>query len=283
LDLGCITSDIRALQKSAASDRVAATWYSGSSFTVNVNFTDGQTHRMAIYCVDWNYAGRTQNVDVLDGQTGVVLDTRHLSAFSNGQYLVWNVGGHITLRFTNTGASNAVVSGIFFGGAATSSANAAQFAGLDTTTQGTWKGVYGQNGYYVLGDVNALPAFADVTPGGQSFWSWTTSTTDVRALQKSAASDRVAATWYSSSSFNVDVNLTDGQTHRMAIYCVDWNYAGRTQTVDVLDGRTGVVLDTQHLSAFSNGQYLVWNVRGHITLRFKNTGASNAVVSGIFF
>jgi RHS repeat-associated protein len=66
--------------------------------------------------VDWDSNGRTQTVDVLDGSTGAVLDTRSVANFSGGQYWVWSLGGHVVLRFTSTAGANSVVSGIFFDG-----------------------------------------------------------------------------------------------------------------------------------------------------------------------
>jgi hypothetical protein len=44
-----------------------------------------------------------------------VLDSRTLSSFTGGQYLVWNLGGHVQLRVTNLSGISAVVSGLFFG------------------------------------------------------------------------------------------------------------------------------------------------------------------------
>jgi len=53
-------------------------------------------------------------VDILDSNNNV-LDSRNVSGFVNGQYLVWNLSGHLTVRITNTnGSSNAVLSGIMF-------------------------------------------------------------------------------------------------------------------------------------------------------------------------
>ncbi len=54
-----------------------------------------------------------RRVDILDAVTGTVLDSRSLSGFQNGQYLVWNLTGHVKIQLTMT-AVNAVVSGIFF-------------------------------------------------------------------------------------------------------------------------------------------------------------------------
>ena len=159
----------------------------------------------------------------------------------------------------------------------------AAFVTLDRTTQGTWKGVYGSDGYNVIGDSVHYPTYAQVSLSGKSDWTWAASATDLRALQKASASDRVAACWYSATSFTVDVNLTDGQTHRVALYCLDWDTTARAQTVDVLDATTGVVLSSQPVSSFNGGAYLVWDLKGHVQVRFTNTGGVNAVLSGLFF
>ena len=79
--------------------------------------------------VDWDNGSRTERIDVIDWGTGAVLDSRTIghtdanSSFVNGEYLTWNLSGHVRLAFNNvmgdgemTGA-NAVLSGLFFGGA----------------------------------------------------------------------------------------------------------------------------------------------------------------------
>jgi len=43
-----------------------------------------------------------------------VLDTRTLTGFHGGQYAVWTLSGHVTLRVTRTGGNNAVISGVLF-------------------------------------------------------------------------------------------------------------------------------------------------------------------------
>src|SRR5271170_3498234 len=91
-----------------------------------------------------------------------------------------------------------------------SSGSTAQFIKADTTTQGSWKGVYGADGYNVVDNTTSYPGYATVSPSGASDYVWSSSTSDVRALQKAASSsDRIASTWYSGGSFTVDVNLTD--------------------------------------------------------------------------
>jgi hypothetical protein len=109
------TTDPRALQISAMSTaRIASTWYAGTDFTISVNISDAVVHPVAIYCVDWDNRGRVQTIDILNAQTGQVLDTRTLSNFTGGQYLVWNITGNVIIRATDNTSPNAVISGIFF-------------------------------------------------------------------------------------------------------------------------------------------------------------------------
>ena len=160
----------------------------------------------------------------------------------------------------------------------------ASFVKRDTSTQGSWKDRYGADGYAIVNDSTSYPRYATVTPNGQSSYTWAASGSDVRALQQTLnPTGRIAATWYANDSFTIDANLTDGEVHRVALYCLDWDGNNRTQRVDVLDAVTGAVLDTQSLAEFTNGEYLVWTVSGHVRIHVTNTGPTNAVVSGIFF
>ncbi|HZY83286.1 MAG TPA: hypothetical protein VFE78_00535, partial [Gemmataceae bacterium] len=119
---------------------------------------------------------------------------------------------------------------------------------------------------------------------GNSQYTWAASTADPRALQKPAApADRIAAAWYSTSSFTVDVNITDGATHQVALYLLDWDGIGRSEQVDVLDGTTGKVLDTRTVNGFFGGEYLVWDVSGDVAFRLTRQAGNNAVLSGLFF
>ena len=51
----------------------------------------------------------------MDASNDHVLDTRLSGPFDQGEYLVWNLSGHVEIRITSL-TGNAVVSGIFFGG-----------------------------------------------------------------------------------------------------------------------------------------------------------------------
>jgi uncharacterized protein (TIGR03437 family) len=157
------------------------------------------------------------------------------------------------------------------------------FVQVDRTTKGTWKNTYGGDGYNTINDTLQYPAYAQVSVVGNSSPTWVASTTDVRALQKMNATDRIAARWDSGSFFTMDVNLTDGLTHRVALYAVDWDGNNRQQRIDVVDWATNVLLDTRNMSSFNGGQYLVWDVRGRVKFIVNKAGGKSAVISGIYF
>jgi hypothetical protein len=282
-------SEPRDLQKASSSDRIAACWYSGTSFNVDLAFSDANAHQVAFYFLDWDtyQGGRVQRVDIVD-PSGRVLDARTVSSFTNGVYLIWNLSGHVTVRITNlNGPANAVLSGLFFGSGTPPPppSGTAAFVRADTTTGGSWKGVYGSEGFNVIDDSAVYPAYVSVMPSQNLNYIWVYSDSDPRDLQKASSADRIAACWYSGTSFNVDLAFSDANTHRMALYFLDWDtyQGGRIQRVDLVDS-SGSVLDTRTVSSFTNGVYLVWNLSGHVTARITNLNApANAVLGGLFF
>ncbi|HJT30669.1 MAG TPA: fibronectin type III domain-containing protein, partial [Pirellulales bacterium] len=279
------TSAAQALQKETnLNDRIAATWYAPSSFTLDVNLTDGSAHQLALYLLDWDKLGRSERIDVLDATTGTVLDSQTAANFSGGEYLRWTLGGHVDLRFTSLSGPNAVVSGLFFGQPAATTPASASFVQSDSTTQGNWQNAYGSDGYNVIGSGAGYPTYAQVSASGEQSYVWAASTSNARALEKTTSTtDRIAATWYSPSSFTLDVNLTDENTHEVSLYLLDWDQLGRSERVDVIDPSSGAVLNSQTVSGFGGGEYLTWKFGGHVQLRITATSGPNAVVSGLFF
>src|ERR1017187_6626626 len=160
----------------------------------------------------------------------------------------------------------------------------ATFVKADNAASGTWKGVYGADGYNVIGNAASVPSFVTMTPSGNLSYVWASSTTDTRGLQTaSAPSSRIAACWYTWDSMYIDLAFNDTNPHQVAIYLVDWDYLGRSEKVDILDANN-TLLDTRSVASFAGGQYLVWNLRGHVILRITNTNpSSSAVISGLFF
>ena len=207
----------------------------------------------------------------ITGATAASYTTAALTVSNSGtqfRCIVANPGGSVT----STAATVTVTP-----------ANVASFVGLDTTTKGSWKGVYGSDGFMLAGDMTSLPSYAQVSFTGQTSYVWSSSTQDVRGMQKgsSSATDRIAGTWYG-SSFVADVNVSSG-AHRVAFYALDWDGGQRVERIDVLDPTTGAVLDSRTVSGFSAGTYLVWHVTGHVQFKVTLIGGPNAVVSGMLF
>jgi hypothetical protein len=64
--------------------------------------------------LDWEPLGRAERVDILDANNNL-LDTRPVTEFAWGHYLVWSLSGHVVVRVTATNASfAAAASGLFF-------------------------------------------------------------------------------------------------------------------------------------------------------------------------
>jgi hypothetical protein len=383
------TNDARALLASPTGSpnaRIASTYYSNTSFTIDLNLTDNQAHQVALYLLDFD-DGRSETIKIVDANSpSTVLDTRSVSGFQSGEYLVWTVQGHVQIQVTGTVGLNGVVSGLFFATAAgggpqappsvtvtaptanqqvsgtfklqatatskgsitsvqfmldgttaigppiaqgtnstysynwdtttvgnsthvisavatdnlnqqnTASAvsfsvsnaaaggpNSATFVKVDTATEGNWKGVYGGLGESIANDSSNLPSSIVVSFSGANLYTWAF-TSDPRApLTASSTNNRIASAFYSSPGFSIDVNFTDGNTHQIALYLLDWDHGARVETINILDAGNSNVLSSRAASNFANGAYLIWNVQGHVVVQVNDTAGANAVVSGLFF
>ena len=185
------TTDVRGLENpsspSPSTNRIAAAWYSSTSFTVTIGLTGGP-HDIALYAVDWDKGGRREKITISDAATGSVMDTETLSSFSGGVYEVWTISGHVKITITNLAGPNAVLSGLFFG--TPISPPTATFLSSDTTTQGSWMGTYGSDGYNVIGTTTknpSYPSYATVTASGASTYTWSANTTDVAPRSRTPA------------------------------------------------------------------------------------------------
>jgi len=117
------TPDPRALQYPTLDDnnRIAVYWAAapGKCITNDFNFTDGQMHRVAMYSLGWSSANDSwvQRVDVVDAGDGTLLDSRTLTHFVDGKWLVWDLQGHVKIQVTAV-SGGAAPCGFFFGNGA---------------------------------------------------------------------------------------------------------------------------------------------------------------------
>ena len=278
------TTDLRDLKPLAAHPHECFHFYSATNFTINANLTDGNTHRIGSLLARLGWNGQGGTISIVDVNTGAVLNSQSFSSFHNGKYAEWNITGNVQIRVTKTGGSNAVVSGIFFDPPATITPATANYLSADTTTEGTWTGKYGSQGQVIVNDLNSVPAYATLGLAGGAAYTWAASTSNTAALQTaSGSSTRIASAYYSATSFTVNLNLTDGNTHKISLYLLDWLSDTRTETITITDFDSNAVLNTQSYSTFGNGEYASWNISGHVLITVTRAGGPNAVLSGIFF
>ncbi len=285
------TASPAGLQRRTGSERFASCWYTGGDMYFNLPFTDSATHRVSLYFSDFDAGNRQQRVEIYDRQSGQLLTATTISNFQNGLYATWDLKGSVRVKISRIAGANAVLSGIFFDAPGSVSlnpnpppgANKIRFLGSDSVTSGSWRGNYGKDGFQIIGDSTVLPGYASVSTFGKSDHIWNDATSDAAALQSNNSRYRIAACWYSGSSFDVGVNITDGQTHKVGFYAWDWDYGNRAQSVQAIDATTGAVLHTTTLSSFQRGTYLTYDVKGSVRFRFTRSAGMNALVGGLFF
>jgi len=111
-------------------ERVMAHWYNRFFMDFQLTTADNHAHRVSLYFADWVQLAipasfypmlRSITVQAIDTDSGTVLDSRQLTDYTGGVYLVYNYVGHITFRIINNwdGARehpNGSVTAFFWGG-----------------------------------------------------------------------------------------------------------------------------------------------------------------------
>jgi hypothetical protein len=171
------------------------------------------------------------------------------------------------------------------------------FLGMDTTTLGAWKGVYGQDGAYLPDYQSNVPSYSGLNPIQDNqrlldIWSCFATPCDPRELLKIqysySSNERVESYFYNRDYEDFQVNTYDGQTHRIALYFCDYEFYGRNITVQARNSNTSAVLDTRTLGSYSGGVYLVYNYTGNVDFLISDNFPltdliPNATVSGFFW
>lgn len=157
-----------------------------------------------------------------------------------------------------------------------------EFLGKDRLTLGNWEGTYGASGYLMAGIGAIDPPIGEIERDASPYFLWADPTTNPAGLRRPGSTSRVAACWYSGGTLEVRLSFEDDFPHQVALYCMDFDEGGRQQNVEVIDRATGAVLDSRVLAGFDHGAYLVWNIKGDVTLRVQRLSGHNCVVSGVF-
>ena len=160
--------------------------------------------------------------------------------------------------------------------------SAASFLGMNSTTGGSWAGVYGSEGVDISGVGYTLPSYAAVSTTGVPF-TWEASTTEARAPQNLTGTDRVAADWYgTSNSFDFSLSFTNGSTHQVALYVLDFDNQNRQESIQVLNPSTQAQLASVSVYPFTNGAYAIFNVSGSVIFRITKMSGGGPALTGIF-
>jgi hypothetical protein len=186
------SSDIRALQSPDASSREATTAYDANQARLHVTFANGYSGTIHVYAVDFDSLGRRESVTINDGsgpQTATINADFSQGAWVNATINV-AAGASVTVTATRTAGMNAVLSGVFLGGAPAPPApptNLAASALNATQIRLTWTASSGATGYRV-----------ERSPDGTASWSpagtsATTSFTDSNLLPSTSYFYRVVA------------------------------------------------------------------------------------------
>ena len=284
------TTDVRALDAPDESHRRAAI-YHGVPIRVRLTFANAYSGTLHLYAVDWDNLNRRQTVSVANGgSTQTIAITTN---FSQGAWLHFPVsvsaGGSLTVTVTKTGGPNAVLSGLFLGDAGPPPPPPPP--PYQVAPQGDWVGTYGSAGYVLAAwngtspgnDLISLPGGVSSTleVGGRAVWS--SSTTDVRALDAPDESHRRAAI-YHGVPIRVRLTFANAYSGTLHLYAVDWDNLNRRQTVSVANG--GSTQTIAITTNFSQGAWLHFPVSvsagGSLTVTVTKTGGPNAVLSGLF-
>ena len=159
------TTDVRALQSPDASMREATCAYDGSQVRLHLSFTSAYNGTIHVYAVDFDNLGRRENITVNDGtgpQTATISTDFSQGAWVNVPITV-AAGGTVTVTAIRTAGMNAVLSGVFLGGAPPPPAapTGLTASALNATQiRLTWNAVSGATGYR-----------AERSPDGATSWS----------------------------------------------------------------------------------------------------------------
>lgn len=169
---------------------------------------------------------------------------------------------------------------------------------IDTASRGSWVGVYGADGYVLLGfegpssgsfstDRTNLPSYITNYSTTYGRWLWVKASADTRALQDPTnTTTRNAGCGYGGGTQTITFTPNQTKVVKLGIYSVDWDSQGRSHTISFSGaGLTG----SDSVSSFGNGQWNVYTVTLTagtpvvISVTYVAGTQGNAVISAVTF
>jgi hypothetical protein len=167
----------------------------------------------------------------------------------------------------------------------------AVWKGCDRSRGGAWPGTFGAVAAWVAGTPSASATLQNgfrLTVDQGRDYTWDASGDDTRApvVPGPGLARRTAACWFDAQQVDCGVVPGDDRPYRLTLYLLDFDRAGRSVTVSLVDD-FGQPLDTRPGPAepMSKGVYLSWTVARAARVQVRYTGANvnaNAVVSAVF-
>ncbi len=175
----------------------------------------------------------------------------------------------------------------------------AEFVGIDARTQGNWRGKYGRDGFYIVGDLDSennptQPDYFEIDGGrfhrksghGPRYVDMD----QTRFLLKAHEDAKKRAGFppgsgYSKNQQEYLLEFTDGQTHTLTLYAAGGHNNGYSTQIKLVDASTGEVLDEREFRAKGEdqGRYISWNVSGSVRLHYnKIKGGFGNYLNGFF-
>ncbi len=211
----------------ARRSRVAAFWYSANPASRSTS-TSPTARRTTWSCTSTTgtATGRGEQVQISDATPARCSTPRRSRRSRMACTWTGRSAGTSLITITRPAGPNAVLNGLFLDPTSRRRhrpRGPPSFLEQDAATHaGNWVGTYGAQGYDVIGHGRPPRPKPPSLPSGQSTYTWTTSTSNTSALQDPAAPRQPRRRlWYSSTSFTVNVNLSDGQTHDLELYFLD--------------------------------------------------------------
>ena len=138
-----------------------------SAYGIDLALPEDRFTQVTLYVPSWDIPEHGVNVEILDLATKRQLHQQRLSKLWDGAYVVYNLSGNVRVRIAANGWwYTAKLAGFFFDPAKADAKpdkrKPVEFVKTDFDTKGNWRGVYGADGYHIIGTDPKYPTYATV-------------------------------------------------------------------------------------------------------------------------
>ncbi|HYF51683.1 MAG TPA: PA14 domain-containing protein, partial [Planctomycetota bacterium] len=149
------------------------------------------------------------------------------------------------------------------------------FVKRDDQRGSVWAKDLGTDGFVVFNRGSAgvhdarLPSYIAECSSQAEHWIYPQFAEDKRALEDPDRGDRNGGVEWSYSDFSVSIRNRSTRTHKLALYCVDFERKKLKQRIEFLSGDK--VLHAQEVADMGEGAWLHYEIAGSFEVKFTNT------------